>query len=270
MRLAPSAVKRVALSHGLPLHQPASLRDPEQAAPIAQARPDVLVVAAYGLILPAPVLSIAPRGAVNIHASLLPRWRGAAPIQRALLAGDRESGITIMQMDEGLDTGPMLAVHRIEVSAVDDAQTLHDKLAALGARAIVEALAALAGGGLRAVPQPAEGATYARKIGKEDAEVDWRRPCDEIERQVRALRPAPGARSTLRGEAVKIWRASVEAPGGEPGEVLAADPRGIVVACGEGALRIEELQRAGGTRLGAADFLRGHPLRAGDRFGAAR
>jgi methionyl-tRNA formyltransferase len=233
------------------------------------ARPDILVVAAYGLILPPRVLEIAPHGALNIHASLLPRWRGAAPIQRALLAGDRETGISIMKMDAGLDTGPTLSQHRLEINEDDDAQTLHDRLATLGAKAIVGAVADIAAGCARAAPQPVAGATYARKIGKEETELDWTKAGAELERAVRALRPSPGARSRLRGEIIKIWRASCVARAGTPGEVLELGAEGILIACGEGALRATELQRAGGTRLPAADFLRGFPVSRGESFGAA-
>jgi methionyl-tRNA formyltransferase len=230
----------------------------------------VLVVAAYGLLLPPRALSAAAHGAVNIHASLLPRWRGAAPIQHALLAGDRDTGITIMQMDAGLDTGPMLAQHRLAIAEDDDAQSLHDKLAALGAEAVVRALADLAARRARPVPQPASGASYARKIGKDDADIDWTRPSAEIERRVRALRPVPGARTLLNGGQVKIWRARCAAGSGAPGAVLEAGGAGLRIACGEGALLATELQRAGGTRLAAADFLRGYPVLPGDRLGAAR
>jgi methionyl-tRNA formyltransferase len=230
----------------------------------------VLVVAAYGLILPPPILELAPRGAINIHASLLPRWRGAAPIQRALLAGDRETGITIMQMDAGLDTGPMLAQHALAIAPDDDAGSLHDKLAVLGAEAIVRALAELEAGRARPQPQPADGATYAHKISAQEAEIDWAQPSAEIERRLRALRPSPGARTRLRGESVKLWRASRASEPGEPGVVLAADDAGVLVACGEGSLRVSELQRAGGRRLAAAEFLRGCPIAVGERLGAAR
>ena len=232
--------------------------------------PQALVVAAYGLILPQAVLDIAPRGALNIHASLLPRWRGAAPIQRALLAGDRETGITIMQMDAGLDTGPMLAQQRLTIAPQDDAGSLHDKLATLGAAAIVGALAELEAGRARPVAQPAQGVTYAQKIAARDAEIDWARPCEEIERKLRALRPAPGARTQLRGEPLKLWRADCAPQRGEPATVLAADAAGVVVACGEGSLRVSDLQRAGGRRLAAADFLRGCPIAVGERLGPAR
>jgi len=266
MRPAQSAVKQLAAARGLQVLQPATLRDPATQARIVAASPAFLVVAAYGLLLPQWALDAAPGGALNIHASLLPRWRGAAPIQRALLAGDRETGITIMRMDAGLDTGPMLAQERIAISAEDDARSLHDKLTALGARMIVAALEDAAAGRARAVPQPAQGATYARKIEKGETEIDWRRPAAEIERAVRALRPAPGAAARLRGAPIKIWRADVRAAHGAPGTVLAASAQGVLVACGEQALLATELQRAGGTRLDAADFLRGCAIAPGERL----
>ena len=263
-------VKQLAVARSLELFQPQTLKDASALSRVAAAKPQALVVAAYGLILPQAALNIAPHGALNIHASLLPRWRGAAPIQRALLAGDRESGVTIMQMDAGLDTGPLLAQHRLAIAPEDDAGSLHDKLAALGAEAIVRALVELEAGRARPVAQPEQGATYARKIAAQEAEIDWARPCDEIERRLRALRPSPGARTQLRGEAVKLWRASCEPARGAPGSVLAAGAAGVLVACGEGALRVTELQRAGGRRLAAAEFLRGCPIAAGERLGAAR
>jgi methionyl-tRNA formyltransferase len=221
-----------------------------------------LVVAAYGLILPQSLLDIPRLGALNIHASLLPRWRGAAPIQRALLAGDAQSGITIMQMDAGLDTGPVLAQRAVAISPEEDAASLHDKLAALGAEMIVDALADIAAGRARAVPQAADGVTYAPKIGKRETVLDWARPALELERAVRAFHPAS---TSLEGEAVRIWRARVAPGAGAPGTVLQATP--LVIACGMEALAIEELQRAGGKRLRAADFLRGRPLQPGARFG---
>ena len=267
---APGAVKKLALERGLEVFQPQTLKDASALDRIAAARPEVLVVAAYGLLLPPRALAIAPQGALNIHASLLPRWRGAAPIQRALLAGDRETGITIMQMDAGLDTGPMLSRHPLAIAAEDDAQTLHDKLAALGAEAVVRALAELAAGRAKPLPQPAAGASYAQKISKDEAEIDWNQPCEEIERRLRALRPSPGARTRLRGEALKLWRARCAAGSGAPGAVLASGADGVLVACGEGALLVNELQRAGGTRLAAADFLRGCPIGTGEILGAAR
>ncbi|MEW5863137.1 MAG: methionyl-tRNA formyltransferase [Pseudomonadota bacterium] len=269
LRPAPSPVKRLALERGLSVHQPASLREPGALAPIAAARPEAIVVAAYGLLLPRALLALAPHGAINIHASLLPRWRGAAPIQRALLAGDAETGITIMQMDEGLDTGPILAQRRIPIGPQDDAQTLHDRLAALGAEMIVRTLADIAAGRARAVPQPQEGVSYAPKITKDEAVIDWSQPCAEIERRIRALRPAPGARTRLRGEVLKLWRGECVEGSGAPGTVLVAS-EALVVACGDGALVVRELQLAGGRRLAAAEFLRGHPVEAGERLGAAR
>jgi methionyl-tRNA formyltransferase len=269
LRATPGAVKKLALQHGLDIFQPPTLKDDSALARLAAARPEVLVVAAYGMLLPPGALAVAPYGAINIHASLLPRWRGAAPVQRALLAGDLETGITIMQMDAGLDTGPMLARHVLPIAADDDAQTLHDKLAALGAEAVVRTLADLASGRAKPVPQPESGASYARKIGKEDGEIDWQRPCAELERQVRAMRPAPGARTLLGGVQLKIWHGRCATGSGAPGSVLDAGAAGVLVACGEGALLVTELQRAGGTRLSAAEFLRGFPVRIGDRLGTA-
>jgi methionyl-tRNA formyltransferase len=266
LRPAQSAVKQLAAVRGLEVLQPATLRDPAVQARVAAASPAVLVVAAYGLLLPQWTLDIAPGGALNIHASLLPRWRGAAPIQRALLAGDKETGITIMRMDAGLDTGPMLAQERVAISAEDDAQSLHDTLAALGARMIVAVLEEAAAGRAHAVLQPAQGVTYARKIEKRETEIDWRRPAAEIERAVRALRPAPGAAGRLRGEPIKIWRAGVRGGAGDAGTVLAASAEGVLVACGEGALLATELQRAGGKRLAAAEFLRGCAIAPGERL----
>jgi len=264
MRPAASAVKRLALSRGLAVTQPARLGAP-QADEWRATRPDAVVVAAYGVLLPPEFLSLAPHGALNIHASLLPRWRGAAPIQRALLAGDAETGISIMRMDAGLDTGPVLTRHALPIGANDDAGSLHDKLAALGADAIVEALAQLEAGKASAVAQPAEGVTYARKIGRDDALLNWSQPASALERVIRALRPSPGASTTLQGERIKIWRARTTADRGAPGSVLAAGDE-LVVACGDGALAITELQRAGGKALPAAEFLRGRALSPGARL----
>ncbi|HEX5094017.1 MAG TPA: methionyl-tRNA formyltransferase [Burkholderiales bacterium] len=266
LRSTPSAVKRLAVERRLAVDTPATLADQATQARLLGVSADFLVVAAYGLIIPASLLEHARFGAVNIHASLLPRWRGAAPIQRALMAGDHQTGITLMRMDAGLDTGPMLVQSSIEIAADDDAGTLHDRLAELGARMIVESLPAIASGQLRPSPQPADGVTYARKIAKPDLALDWRRSATEIERTIRALRPAPGATARMRGESVKVWRADVSDASGEVGQVLAADDRGILVACGEGALRITELQRAGGRRLVAAEFLRGFAVNRGERL----
>ena len=269
LRSTASAVKQLAESRSVEVFQPATLKDEGALERLVAARAQVLVVAAYGLILPQRVLEVAPLGALNIHASLLPRWRGAAPIQRALLAGDRQTGITIMQMDAGLDTGAMLSQDRLDIGAGDDTGTLHDKLAALGAEAIVRALADLAAGRAQPVPQPGEGVTYAKKISTQEAEIDWTRPCAEIERSLRALRPAPGARTRLRGETIKLGRASCAKGSGAPGTVLECGAAGVLIACGDGALLVNELQRAGGKRLAAADFLRGFPIAAGERLGAA-
>jgi methionyl-tRNA formyltransferase len=270
LRATPSAVKQLATARGLQLFQPQTLKDDDALDRLAAVNPEATVVAAYGLILPARALEIATHGAINIHASLLPRWRGAAPIQRALLAGDRETGISIMKMDAGLDTGPVFSFHRAAIGDDDDAQSLHDRLAALGAEAVVATLADIAAGRARAVPQPEAGATYAKKISKEDGELDWARPCAEIDRTIRALRPAPGARTLLRGEVIKVWRAQCLARGGTPGEVLDTSAEGIAIGCGEGALLVTELQRPGGTRLAAAEFMRGFPLSRGERLGTAR
>ena len=269
LKLAASPVKREAERHGLPLAQPAGLRlDGRHAADAAAARaaleaarPDVMVVAAYGLLLPDWALALPPRGCVNIHASLLPRWRGAAPIHRAIEAGDAETGITIMQMDAGLDTGDVLLMAREPIRPSDSTATLHDRLAELGGRLVVEALELAARGGLPRTPQPAEGASYAHKIEKAEAAIDWSQPAAVIERRVRAFDPFPGAHFTWGDETVKLWRAE-PAHGREgvaPGGVLQFDDASLVVACGEGALALRELQRAGGRRLPVREFLAGHP-----------
>ena len=269
MKLSPSAVKQLALAHGIEVDQPEKLRTDAQRARLAACAPDVLVVAAYGLLLPPAVLALPRLGCINIHASLLPRWRGAAPIHRAIEAGDAETGITIMQMDEGLDTGPMLLRRALPIAADDTTASLHDRLAALGGDCIVEALAALQCGQLSPTPQPAEGVTYAAKIGRAEADIDWSRPAAEIERAMRAFDPFPGAVSTLRDTAVKCWKAQVVAGEGEPGRVLAVEADGIVVACGRDALRCTVLQRPGSKRLPAGEFLRGFPVSAGERFASA-
>lgn len=262
-RIQSSPVKQLAQARGLEVMQPGTLRDPALVAAIAARAPDVLVVAAYGLLIP-PALLARPRlGAINIHASLLPRWRGAAPIQRALVAGDAQTGISIMQMDEGLDTGPVLLQRAIPIAPDDTAQTLHDRLAALGARMIVEALCA----SCVPMPQPAAGVTYAAKIGKSEARIDWRESAEHIERRVRAFDPDPGAYTAWQGEMLKIWRVRVERGVLDtPGVVLRAGADGILVACGDNGVRILEMQRPGGRRLPAAAFLAGHPLAPGTRF----
>jgi methionyl-tRNA formyltransferase len=273
LKLAASAVKVLALARGLAVQQPTALKTEAARAPALAVPLDVLVVAAYGLILPPEVLAWPRHGCLNVHASLLPRWRGAAPIQRALLAGDTESGITIMGMDAGLDTGPIHDSVRVPVAPGETAGTLAAKLAAAGAAAIVAALARLErDGALRGVAQPAEGASYAAKVTRMDAAIDWRRDAREIDRQVRAFDPAPGALAAYAGEAVKIWAAEplpAPAPGAEPGTVVALDARGMVVACGQGALRVVELQPTGGKRMVARAFAAGRRIERGARFGPA-
>ena len=265
LRPQASAVKQLAERRRLTLLQPATLQGAGVADAVAAVLPEALVVAAYGLILPRSLLGIPPLGCLNIHASLLPRWRGAAPIQRALLAGDRSTGITIMQMDEGLDTGPILVQESLPIGARDTAGVLHDKLARLGARLIVRALLE------RPAPraQDSSRATYAPRIAKGEAEIDWRRPAAEIERQVRAFNPFPGAYTQLGSEALKVWEASLESSvSGAPGTICAAGADGIVIGCGDGALRVAQLQRAGGKRLAAGPFLAGFKLEPGVRLGA--
>lgn len=262
--MTPSAVKLVAAEHGCRLFQPSSLNTADVEAQLRATAADVLVVAAYGLIVPPSILSVPRYGAVNVHASLLPRWRGAAPVQRALLAGDRETGISIMKMDEGLDTGPVYERRAVPIASDEDAGTLHDKLALAGGEALLDVLEQMEGGSAQPVPQPHEGASYAAKIHKRDTRLDWRRPAVELERVVRAFRPAPGATTGLGEEALKVWRAELADGHGEPGTVLAGEP--ITVACGDGALRILELQRPGGRRVGATEFVRGRALPPGARL----
>ena len=269
MKWVASPVKQVALTHGIALDQPEKLRSEAQRAALVASVPDVLVVAAYGLLLPREVLSLPRLGCINIHASLLPRWRGAAPIHRAIEAGDAESGITIMQMDEGLDTGPMLLRRALAIEPDETTASLHDRLAALGASLIVEALDKLPGNGLAPQPQADEGVTYAAKISKAEAAIDWCRPADEIERRLRAFDPFPGAVTRMGTTQVKVWRAVLEHAEGEAGTVLAVDDHGILVACGEQALRLTLLQKPGSRRLAVGEFLRGFPVRVGERFGEA-
>jgi len=265
MKLTPSAVKQAALARGLPVYQPASLKPPETQAELRAVDADVMVVAAYGLILPQAVLDLPRFGCLNIHASLLPRWRGAAPIQRAILAGDPETGITIMQMDAGLDTGSMLTKMPVPILETDTAASLHDTLATAGARAIVAALANYPA----LVPQAQDDreATYAAKLSKEEAQLDWHQPADALARAVRAYNPAPGAWTLLDGDPLKVWAARAVAGTGNPGKMLRAEAEQLVIACGSGALALHEVQPAGGKRMSAAAFLAGRPLSAGTRFG---
>lgn len=266
MTLHPSPVKRLALERGLPVYQPVSLRDAEAQAQLAARQPELMIVAAYGLILPQAVLDIPRRGCVNVHASLLPRWRGAAPIQRAILAGDAASGVCLMGMEQGLDTGPVFRAVETPISDADTGRSLHDRLAGLGARLLVDNLPQLLAGALPPVPQPAVGVTYAAKLDKAEAPLDWRRPAVELHRQVRAFDPVPGATARLDGVLLKIWAAMPAAGAGRPGQVLAVDRQGIVVACGDGALRLTELQKPGGKRLPVGQFLAGHALTPGATF----
>jgi methionyl-tRNA formyltransferase len=264
-----SAVKRTALEFGLGLDQPVSLRDEAVIRQLAEVKADVLIVAAYGLILPPSVLEVSRLGCINIHASLLPRWRGAAPIQRALLAGDAETGISIMQMDTGLDTGPVLLERRVPIAANDTAGTLEAKLATAGAEAIVTALAELQEGRLVARRQPEAGVTYAHKISRDEVRLDWSRPAVELERAVRAYDPQPGAYTTLLGQPLKIWRARAEAgaTNGVASGTVVESADDLAIICGHGVLRVFELQRAGGRRQSAAAFLRGTPIASGARLG---
>ncbi len=261
MKLTPSPVKQEAENHGIPVFQPASLKDPASHQPIREAGAEVMVVAAYGLILPQAVLDIPARGCLNIHASLLPRWRGAAPIQRAIEAGDTETGICIMQMEAGLDAGPVLLEKRLAILETDTGVSLHDKLAELGAQAIVEALARLHE--LDPVTQPEQGVTYASKLNKEEARLDWGLPAQELARKVRAFNPVPGAWTLFEGEPLKIWQAEAVPGNGRPGEVLEAAAGRLVVACGKGALRLGELQKAGSRRMDAVAFLAGGKIPPG-------
>ena len=269
MALQASPVKRLAEQHGIPVFQPLTLKDVAAQERVSAVGADVMVVAAYGLILPQAVLDMPRFGCINIHASLLPRWRGAAPIQRAILAGDARTGVCIMQMEAGLDTGPILLSESLAIDAADTAATLHDRLADLGASLIVNALGRLP---LPVSAQAADGVTYAAKLEKSDALIDWSKSAVDIDRQVRAFNPFPVAMTTLDGSPLKVWAAQLEpadrcCPNTLPGELIIADRRGIVVACGSGALCITELQKAGGKRLQAAQFLAGHPLAAGTSLG---
>ena len=265
MQLAPSPVKQAALELGLRVAQPEKLRNNAEALQmLKEVEADVMVVAAYGLILPQDVLDTPKHGCLNIHASLLPRWRGAAPIQRAIEAGDAETGVCIMQMDIGLDTGDVVSEHRYTIQPTDTANEVHDALMNLGAEAIVADLQQLkAEGRLKSVKQPEKGVTYAQKLSKEEARVDWNESAAVIERKIRAFNPVPAAWVEYQGKPMKIWRAEVVAQQGRAGEVLSCSADGLVVACGENALKITELQPSGSKRMPIAAFAAGHKIEVG-------
>jgi methionyl-tRNA formyltransferase len=266
LRTSSSAVKQAAMSAGLNVLQPPNLKDPAVQYELNRAGVDAWVVAAYGLILPAAILDAPRFGCLNVHASLLPRWRGAAPIQRAIMAGDRETGISIMRMDPGLDTGPVLLQRATPISSEDTGGSLHDRLARLGAELIVEALQRLAT--ITPVPQPATGVTYAAKVTNQDAHIDWSQPAQSVARMIRALDPTPGAYTLLGSQTLKLWSAKAHDMGTDqpPGTILGVDVEGIRVACGNGVLIVTELQRSGAKRLSFREFVRGFQVRAGDRF----
>ena len=276
LKVTPSPVKALAAEHGIAVFEPPTLTTTLSRAPAMAIPLDVLVVAAYGLLLPPQVLAWPKHGCLNIHASLLPRWRGAAPIERAILEGDVETGISLMQMDAGLDTGPVIERVRVPIAPTETAGSLRERLAVTGAAAIVTALVRLRiDGRLPAWPQPESGVSYAPKIAKSEAAIDWNRPASALARQIRAFDPAPGATAALAGRPVKLWRAEADkdeaaAPSAAPGTVQGADAAGVRVKCGQGALRITELQPAGGRRMGAAAFIAGHRLGRGDSFDTNR
>jgi methionyl-tRNA formyltransferase len=262
LQLAASAVKQCAVRHELPVEQPATLREAAAVERLQRWSADVMVVAAYGLLLPPSILQTPRLGCINIHASLLPRWRGAAPIQRAIAAGDRISGVTIMQMDAGLDTGPMLLVRPAPIGPRDTGETLHDRLATLGAKALLEALDQIALGTATPTPQPAQGVTYAPKIRKEEAVIDWSRPAAAIERQVHAFNPWPVAQTQWNGKQLRVWYAELVDGGSpsNPGRVLATSAAGIDVGTGRGVVRLTKVQLSGGKAMPAAEFLNAHRL----------
>ena len=270
LKLAPSPVKMLAQKLELPVLQPLKAREGKFLDELRELKPDLIVVVAYGQILPAAILELPPHGCLNVHTSLLPKYRGAAPIQWAIANGDAETGVTIMKMDAGLDTGPILSVRRTPILPTDDSMILHDRLARLGAALLGETIPAYIAGELLPQPQPAEGGTYAAKIRKEDGKIDWNMPAVQIWNRLRAFTPWPGAFTFFQTEPkpqlLKIWKAEVVEKTGRAGAILSADKTGIVAGCGENALRILELQREGGRRLPAAQFLAGFPLPAGARF----
>ena len=270
LKLTPSPVKALAEKLNLPVLQPLKARDEKFISELRELKPDLLVVVAYGQILPPALLAMPPHGCLNVHTSLLPKYRGAAPIQWAIADGEPETGVTIMQMDAGLDTGPILSIRRTPILPTDDSQILHDRLAQLGAELLAETIPGYIAGNILPQPQPATGSTYAAKIKKEDGKIDWHQPAEKIWNRLRAFTPWPGAFTFLQADGkpqlLKIWRAEPVAKIGGAGEILSAEKSGIVVGCGKNALRILELQREGGKRMTAEQFLIGHPLRPGQKF----
>ena len=270
LQLQPSCVKQCAEKLGLPLQQPETLRDDVAFYALAVLEPDLIVVAAYGQILPSAVLDLPPHGCLNVHASILPRYRGAAPIQWALLNGDNETGVTIMRMDAGLDTGDIVAEARTPIGLHDNSQTLHDRIAEMGAELLIKTVPGYVSGDIIPQPQPEEGASHARKIRKADGRMNWGAVAHELLWRIRAFTPWPGAFTELpvkEQRLLKIWEAEVMDGDGSAGEVVVADESGIVVVCGEQALRLTAVQRDGGKRMTAADFLRGCPIKSGMLFG---
>jgi methionyl-tRNA formyltransferase len=283
LRPQPSPVKRLAQKLDLPVLQPGRARDEAFIGELRGLAPDLIVVVAYGQILPPAILDLPRHGCLNVHTSLLPKYRGAAPIQWAMANGDAETGVTLMKMDAGLDTGPIVAQRRAPIQATDDSATLHDRLARLGAELLLATLPGYVAGKIQPRPQPAEGVSHAPKIKKEDGRIDWALPAHTIANRLRAFTPWPGAytgwspsfslsrsgdtlKRELQPHLLKIWKAQVVENSGTPGEILSADKSGILVACGQGALRILELQLEGGRRMRAAEFLAGHPLKPGEKF----
>ncbi len=270
LKLTPSPVKVLAEKLNLPVLQPVKARDEKFLGELRGLKPDLIVVVAYGQILPQTILDLPRFGCLNVHTSLLPKYRGAAPIQWAIANGDAETGVTIMRMDAGLDTGPMLATRRTPILPTDDSQILHDRLARLGAELLAQTIPAFVAGEIMPQPQPLADATYAAKIKKEDGRIDWHRPAVQIWNRLRAFTPWPGAFTFLKTEPrphlLKIWKAEAADKSGAAGTILSTDKTGIVVGCGHGALRVLELQREGGRRLMAEQYLAGHPLKAGDQF----
>lgn len=264
LKLQPPPVKELAVRLGLPVFQPERARNETFLAQLRELRPDLVAVLAYGQILPQPILDLPTHGCLNVHTSLLPRWRGAAPIQWAILEGDAETGVTLMRMDAGLDTGGIVATRATSIVPDDNAQTLHDRLAVLGAELLVQTIPRYVTGELPPHPQPDEGVTYARKLTKDDGRLDWSQPASRLHNRLRAFTPWPGTFTFLPAQPrpllLKVWRAEITAGSGHPGQVLSAEKSGIVVACREGALRLLEVQKEGGRRMTAAEFLAGHPL----------